>query len=146
MLELIDHLNKRRIIVMIIVVLLAIIAITVSYNFQITPSTYFGGKYNSIFIYSLIIYKIIELLILYYLLFHRHFSYLRNKTNHEDFLPKLRKHLKLLFFLVPQGNTIFGIIAYKLSGNVAYFLLFSCIALITLYLIKPNNLNVTAGE
>ena len=146
MIEFIDHLNKRRNVVMIIVVLLAIIAVTVSYNFQITPSTYFGGQYNNIFIYGLIVYKIIELLILYYLLFHRHFLYLRKNANYENFLPKIKKHSNLLFFLVPQGNTIFGIIAYKLSGNVVYFLIFTCIALVTLYLIKPNKLNVTAGE
>ncbi len=144
--ELIDHLNKRRIIIMLIVVLLAIIAVLVSYNFKISPSTYFGGKYNRLFIYGLIIYKIIELSILYYLLFHRHFLYLKKNTDYIDYLPKLRKHSKLLLFLVPQGNTIFGIIAYKLSGNVYYFLIFSSIALVTLYLIKPNTLNVTHGE
>lgn len=144
--ELIVYLNKRRILAMRIIVLFAIIAIVVSYNFNITPPVYFNGKYNSIILYFLVIYKIIELYILYYILFHRHFLYLRKNTNDEDFLLKLRKHTKLLFFLIPQGNIIFGIIAYKLSGSVTYFLLFSCIALLTLGLIKPNNLNVTRSE
>ena len=140
--ELIVHLNKRRTIVMRVIVLFAIVAIIVSYNFTITPTAYFGGKYNAYLIYGLIIYKIIELSILYYMLIHRHIAYVRNNVNHSERLVKLRKHSKLLFFLIPQGNTIFGIIAYKLSGNVYYFLLFSFIALVTLLLIKPNSLKL----
>lgn len=136
--ELIAYLIKRRIIMMSIVVLLAMIAIMVSYTIHFTPSSYFGGKYNQILIYSLIVYKLIELPILYYLLLHRHIVILRKHEQYHEYLPKLRKHAKLLFFLIPQGNTIFGIIAFKLSGNVLYFLLFSSIAIITLYLIKPN--------
>jgi hypothetical protein len=141
--ELVAYLIKRRIIMMSIVVLLAMIAITVSYTIHFTPSSYFGGKYNQILIYSLIVYKLIELPILYYLLLHRHLVILRNHEHYHEYLPKLRKHSKLLFFLIPQGNTVFGVIAYKLSGNVLYFLLFSCIALITLYIIKPNNIKFT---
>lgn len=141
--ELVAYLIKRRIIMMSIVVLLAMIAITVSYTIHFTPSSYFGGKYNQILIYSLIVYKLIELPILYYLLLHRHLVILRNHKHYHEYLPKLRKHSKLLFFLIPQGNTVFGVIAYKLSGNVLYFLLFSCIALITLYIIKPNNIKFT---
>lgn len=144
--ELVSYLIKRRSRMMGIVVLLAIVAIIVSYNIHITPSHYFGGKYNSYFIYALIVYKLIELPILYYFLLHRHLVALRKHANHSEYLPKLRKHSKLLFFLIPQGNTIFGIIAYKLSGDISYFLLFSCIALITLFIIKPNSLNVTLGE
>lgn len=144
--EVIVYLKKRRVIAMMAIVLFAIIAIVVSYNFKITPPLYFNGKYNLIILYSLIIYKIIELYILYYLLFYRHILYLRKNDNSLEYLTKLRKHAKLLFFLIPQGNTIFGIIAYKLSGNVTYFLFFSSIALITLGLIKPNNLNVTRSE
>ncbi len=140
--ELIVHLNKRRTIVMRVIVLLAVVAIIVSYNFTITPTAYFGGKYNAYLIYGLIIYKIIELSILYYMLLHRHIAYMRNNANHSERLVKLKKHSKLLFFLIPQGNTVFGIIAYKLSGNVYYFLLFSFIALVTLLLIKPNSLKL----
>lgn len=138
--ELIVHLNKRRAIVMRIIVLLAVVAIIISFNFKITPTAYFGGKYNDYLIYGLIIYKIIELSILYYMLLHRHIVYIRKNSDHSERLPKIKKHAKLLLFLIPQGNTIFGIIAYKLSGNVYYFLLFSFIALVTLLLIKPNRL------
>ena len=144
--ELVSYLIKRRIIMMSIVVVLAIVALIVSYTIPIAPSAYFGGKYNTALIYGLIGYKLIELSILYYLLLHRHLVALRTHQHCEEHLPKLRKHSKLLLFLIPQGNTIFGIIAYKLSGNVIYFLLFSCIALITLYLIKPNALKPTKSN
>lgn len=138
--ELVLHLSKRRLIMMIIVVALAVVAIIVSYNFQITPTAYYGGAYNRYFLVGLIIYKLIELPILYYLLLHRHVMYVRKHDIYDEKLQKIKKHTKLFFFLIPQGNTIFGIIAYKLSGEVIYFLLFSGIALLTLFLIKPNKL------
>lgn len=140
--ELVGFLIRRRIIMMGIVIFLAILAVTVSYFIHLSPSTYFGGKYNTALIYGLIVYKFIELPILYYLLLHRHLVILRNHVHYEEHLPKLRKHAKLLLFLIPQGNTVFGVIAYKLSGNVLYFLFFSLIAIITLYLIKPNKLKL----
>lgn len=138
MTEVVAYLHKRRMIMMGIVLLLAVIAVIASYNFKMAPSTYFGGKYNLLFIYGLIVYKLIELPILYYLLLHRNLVALKKNSNHQDYLAKLRKHAKLLLFLIPQGNTVFGIIAYKLSGSILYFLFFSFIALVTLYLIKPN--------
>ena len=138
--KLVLHLSKRRLIMMIIVVTLAVAAIIVSYNFHITQTAYYGGVYNRYFLVGLIIYKLVELPILYYLLFHRHIIYVRKHNSYGERLQKIQKHTKLFFFLIPQGNTIFGIIAYKLSGEVLYFLLFSGIALITLFLIKPNKL------
>jgi len=141
--ELVGYLIKRRIIMMGIVICLAILALCVSYFIHLTPSAYFGGKYNTALIYGLIAYKLIELPILYYLLLHRHLVILRNHAHYKEHLPKLRKHAKLLLFLIPQGNTVFGIISYKLSGNILYFLFFSCVALITLYLIKPNKITLT---
>ena len=141
--ELVGYLIKRRIIMMGIVVFLAMLAVSVSYFIHLTPSAYFGGKYNTVFIYGLIIYKLIELPVLYYLLLHRHLVKLRQYAHYEEHLPKVRKHAKLLLFLIPQGNTVFGIISYKLSGNILYFLFFSCVALITLYSIKPNKITLT---
>ena len=138
--DLVLHLSKRRAIMMGIVVLLAILAIIVSFNFKVTPTSYFGGSYNNYFLVGLIVYKLIELPILYYLLLHRHVVHIRKFDNYLERLPKIKKHTKLLLFLIPQGNTIFGIIAYKLSGNVMYFLLFSSIAIITLFLTKPDKL------
>jgi len=140
--ELVLLLEKRRIFTMVIVVVLAILAVLISLSFTITPTTYFEGQYNQAFIYGLIVYKLIELPILYYLLLFRHIKAIKSNVYSDVFLIKLKKHIKLLFFLIPQGNTIFGIIAFKLSGNVTYFLLFSAIALITIFLIKPNKLDV----
>jgi hypothetical protein len=138
--DLVLHLSKRRAIMMSIVVLLAILAIIVSFNFKITPTAYFGGSYNNYFLVGLVVYKLIELPLLYYLLLHRHVVYVKKYDNYLERLPKIKKHTKLLLFLIPQGNTIFGIIAYKLSGNVVFFLLFSSIAIITLFLTKPDKL------
>ncbi len=138
MTEVVAYLHKRRRVMMGAVVVLAVIALIVSYNFHISTLTYFGGKYNELFIYALVVYKLIELPILYYLLLHRHLRVLDKNIDNQEFISKLRKHAKLLLFLIPQGNTVFGIIAYKLSGNILYFLFFSSIALVTLLLIKPN--------
>ena len=125
---------------MLVILFLAIVSIIISYNFQFTPSSYFGGKYNNDFLIFLIIYKLIELPILYYLLMHRHIINLKKENYFEEKLEKIRKHTKLLLFLIPQGNTIFGFIAYKLTANIFYFLLFLLIAITTLYLVKPNKL------
>lgn len=138
--ELTNHLIKRRFMMMGVVSFLAVVAVVASYNFTITPTAYFGGKYNYDMLYFLVIYKLIELPTLYYLLFHRHVVYIRKAASYEDRFEKIKKHTKLLLFLIPQGNTIFGIIAFKLSGNILYFLLFSSIAFITLILVKPNKL------
>jgi hypothetical protein len=137
------YLRKRRILAVVAVIALAFVAIIVSWNFHISRATYLDGRYNTIFIYSLIVYKIFELLLLSYFLFYRHKRYLTSNDPSLVFLTTLKKHVKLLLFLIPQGNTIFGIIAYKLSGDVFYFLIFSGIALLTLFIINPNSLKVT---
>ena len=135
---LVSHLKKRRFIASGVVILLALIAFVVSFTFEIEKTSYFNGKYNEILLYGLVTYKLIELPIIYYFLFHRYL----NKSYDEEFFLKIKKHTKLLFFLIPQGNTIFGLIAYKLTGNIYYFLLFSLIAIITLILINPNRLKI----
>jgi len=123
-----------------IVVGLAIVSIVVSLNFHFQATSYFGGEYNFYFLLFLILYKIIELPIVYYFLFHRHIISMKKNAEYEKEYEKIKKHTKLLLFLIPQGNTVFGIIAYKISDNIYYFLLFSSIALITLFLVKPNKL------
>ena len=140
--EHINYLYKRRQIMMAVVIVLALIALIVSLNFSITPSNYFNGVYNYSFIGFLFVYKIIELTILYYLLLHRHAKYIKHNPLTDELLQKIKKHTKLLLFLIPQGNTVFGIISYKLSGDVKYFLFFSLIALITLILVNPNKLSL----
>ena len=90
--ELVTYLIKRRMIMMGIVVFMAILALVASYFIRLTPSSYFGGKYNTLFVYGLIVYKLIELLILYYLLLHRHLVILLNHTHYEENLPKHASH------------------------------------------------------
>lgn len=143
MIDLINLLRRRRIIAAAAVVLIAMIAIIIHMTIHITPLDYFDGQYNYQMIYGLLIYKIIELIVLYYILMYRHIVALQNDGYHHERLPKIQKHTKLLYFLIPQGNTVFGLIAYKLSGDVKFFLIFSLIALIALFIIKPNRLKVT---
>ena len=138
--NLVEQLLKRRTIMMGVVVVIGFVSILFSYYVTVVPSNYFGGQYNIQFVTFLIVYKFIELPILYYLLLHRHILYLRKHGKVEERYKKIHKHAKLLLFLIPQGNTIFGIIAYKLTGNVLLFLFFSSIALITLLLVKPHKL------
>ena len=138
--DLVDSLYKRRKIAIYIVILFVFLSFIVDYHFIIESPNYFDEKYNMYFVYGLIIYKLFELIILYYILLYRYLIKFKTKTyNNKDF-EKLKKHTKLLFFLIPQGNTIFGIIAYKLSGDVFYFLVFSFIALATLIFVKPEKL------
>ena len=144
--ELLVSLNKRRIIAIYIVILFASLALVFSYNFQITAPSYFDEKYNIIFANGLILYKLIELIIIYYLLFYRYLIRFKRNTYVKEHFVKLKKHTKLFFFLVPQGNTIFGIIAYKLSGSVLYFLIFSFIALVTLILVNPNTIQKNSNS
>jgi hypothetical protein len=137
---LVYSLNKRRIVTIYIVILFALISLIFNYNFNITTPIYFDGKYNMYIANGLIIYKFIELIIIYYFLLHRYLIRLKTIPYTLEDYPKLKKHTNLLLFLIPQGNTVFGIITFKLSGSVFYFLIFSFIALITLILVKPNTL------
>ncbi len=141
---LVPFLEKRKLFIIKLLLVFALIAIIVSFFFSPTPPKYFGGKYNMDFVYALIAYKIIELFVVYYILMHRHILFLRKYPTTLEFIEKLKKHTKLLLFLVIQGNTVFGIIAFKFSGSILYFLLFSCIALVALLLLDPKKLLITA--
>ena len=141
---LVPFLEKRKLFIIKLLLVFALTAIILSFFFSPTPPQYFGGKYNMDFVYALIAYKIIELFVVYYILMHRHILFLRKYPTTLEFIEKLKKHTKLLLFLVIQGNTVFGIIAFKFSGSVLYFLLFSCIALVTLLLLDPKKLLITA--
>lgn len=141
--ELIKQLERRRLIALFLVGIIGCIAIIFSWYVHIKPLQYFGGDYNNMIIYGLFFYKLIELLVLYYLLMYRHILFLLNKGFDTTEFPKIQKHTRLLYFLIPQGNTVFGMIAYKLSGEVKFFLFFSFIAVVALFIIKPNRLNVT---
>lgn len=138
--HLVTLLNKRRLYIFYIIVFFSSLSIIFHLNYEITTLDLFAMEYNIFFAYGLVLYKLIELPILYYILIHRHLLYIRkNKVNYEVFA-KLKKQSKVLFFLIIQGNTIFGLIAYKLTVNVFFFLFFMLVALVSLILIKPNRL------
>ena len=138
--DLVSSLEKRKFFILKLLALFAVLALIFNLFFTLTSPEYFDGKYNMYFVYALIIYKIIELFIIYYLLMHRHLVYLRKNELTNELKTKLTKHTKLLLFLIIQGNTVFGVIAFKLSANVLFFLLFSCIALVALILFQPKRL------
>lgn len=140
MINLVTHLNKRRKIIIFLIICFASLSILFHFTYTIVPLNYFDGKYNQLFIYGLITYKLIELPILYYILLHRHTLKLKNNDNYNTAFQRLTKQSKILFFLILQGNTIFGVISYKLSGDVLFFLLFMLIALLTTILVKPNRI------
>lgn len=146
MYELVEQLQKRRFKALMAVIAIALVATMVSYRVHISPLQYFGGIYNYPMIFGLIVYKFFELIILYYLLMYRYIIEMGNNSLEIQYLPKIQKHTRLLYFLIPQGNTVFGFIAYKLSGEIKYFLIFSAIALIALVIINPNRLIVTKKE
>ena len=133
-----------------IVIIIAIFILGTLFDYFVSfePSTYFSGKYNTLIIDFLILYKLVELPIVYYILMYRHIISLRKNqsiiSNFDDnnkFYSRLKKHTKLLYFLIPQGNVVFGIIAYKVSSEILYFYLFLSIALVSLIIIKPSSLN-----
>jgi hypothetical protein len=138
--ELVLNLSKRRKIIFYIIFLFSFLGILYHLNYTIAVPTYFEGKYNMAFAYGLIVYKLVELPTLYYILIHRHLLRVEENEFHASIFPKLKKQSKVLFFLIIQGNTIFGIISYKLSGEIIFFLLFMFIAFATTILIKPNKL------
>lgn len=139
--RLIESLEKRRKVAFIAVILLSLIALIINSTISVAPLNYFDGEYNLYGVYFLIIYKLIELPILYYLLMYRYIDKMYKFGEDSDFTKKVTKHTKLLLFLIPQGNVVFGIIAYKLSGDVMYFLTFSLIALITLSFLQIKKIN-----
>jgi len=139
--ELQANLFKRRKIGMIVILLLSIISVVVDSLYGVEPIIYFDAQYNMYGVYFLLLYKFIELAILYYILMHRYLQKNDFYVESSDLFAKATKHMKLLFFLIPQGNMVFGFIAFKLSGNVLYFLTFSAIGLVTLYFININKIN-----
>ncbi|MDF1874134.1 hypothetical protein JHD48_00140 [Sulfurimonas sp. SAG-AH-194-I05] len=144
--ELVQNLEKRRLIAASVICIFALLAFIVDSTFTITPLNYFEGKYNQHFIMALLIYKLIELPLLYLFLLKRSLNlYSLNKDN-DKYVTQLKKRSKILYFLIPQGNTIFGIIAYKLSGDIYCFFLFSCIALIALYSVNPKIINTNSNH
>lgn len=133
----IDTLSKRRKIMFYILMAVAIIGVSIDRFFDIPATSYFGEEYTMSIVYGLITYKIIELSILYFIFYHRHLVKLSSKSSSDEHISKFEKNAKRFFTLVPHGSVIFGIISYKLTVNIWFFLLFILIASTTLFLVKP---------
>ena len=63
---------------------------------------------------------------------------LSSNTDTDELLGKFEKNAKRFFTLVPHGSVIFGVISYKLTVNIWFFLLFILIATTALFLVKPQ--------
>ncbi len=137
----VESLSKRRKMMFIIVFIIACVGIIVDSVFEIEAVRYFDdAKTNLYLVYFLIGYKVIELNILYFFFYHRHMLKYYDEEHNEDLLKKFDKNAKRFFMLVPHGSVIFGIISYKLSAEIGFFLLFLSIASVALYLVKPKKI------
>lgn len=117
----------------------ALIALTVHSFFEIKPVSYFDEDTQMLMVYGLISYKIIELSLLYFIFYHRHMRKLSAETCRSELLITFEKNAKRFFMLVPHGSVIFGIISYKLTADIRFFLLFMLIAATTLLLVRPKH-------
>lgn len=134
----IKKLQSRRKTVFIILLAISFIAVGVEIFFDIKPLHYFEYEIQLLLVYTLISYKLIELVIIYFIFYHRHMIKCRNHNCSEALLSRFEKNGKRFFILVAQGNIVFGIIAYKLSGMIGYLFLFLFFALLTLSLVRPH--------
>ena len=137
----IDNLSKRRRIMFYILILVAVVGISIDRFFDIQATSYFAEEYNLYIVFGLIGYKVIELNILYLIFYHRHMKKLMLSEDTHEILSKFEKNAKRFFTLVPHGSVIFGIISYKLTVNIWFFLLFILIATSTLFLVKPAKIS-----
>ncbi len=124
-----------------ILLLIACIGMLVDYLFEIEPVGYFEDEaINLYLVYFLIGYKVIELNVLYFFFYHRHLLKYFDVEHDDELLKKFNKNAKRFFMLVPHGSVIFGIISYKLTAELGYFILFLFIASIALHLVKPKKI------
>lgn len=134
----ISNLEGRRKLMFYIVLGIAVIGISIDAIFEIEPVTSLESQTRLYMVYGLISYKLIELVALYFFFYHRHMVRYHAEEHDEGLLAKFDKNAKRFFALVPHGSVIFGIIAYKLTANLQFFLLFLTIAFTTLFLVKPK--------
>ncbi len=137
----VESLQKRRQLMFYIVFFIACLGVVVDSVFEIEAVSYFDdSKINLYLVYFLIGYKVIELYILYLFFYHRHMLKYYDEEHNDELLKKFDKNAKRFFMLVPHGSVIFGIISYKLTAQIGFFLLFLSIASIALYLVKPKKI------
>ncbi len=141
MLPVVSALRRQRRMMFYIIFALAIVGVMVDTIFTIEAISYFEDTQTNMYmVYFLIAYKLIELNVLYLFFYKRHLLKYYGADHTDELLHKFEKNAKRFFMLVPHGNVIFGIISYKLSANIGFFLLFMCIATVALYLVKPKKI------
>ena len=136
--NLIAALQKRRRLMFYILFAIAIVGIGVDRFFEISPADYYDPRLQRYFVYGLIAYKLAELGVLYFFFYHRNMLKCSLAEHDESLREKFEKNAKRFFMLVPHGSVIFGIISYKLTAELAYFLLFINIAFVALFLVRPQ--------
>ena len=141
MLLTVEALRKRRRMMFYIVFILSLVGILIDNIFTIEAISYFeDAQTNMYMVYFLIGYKLVELNVLYIFFYKRNLVKYYASEHTDDLVRKFEKNAKRFFMLVPHGNVIFGIISYKLTANIGFFLLFMSIATIALYLVKPKKI------
>ena len=135
-----QRLNKRRNIALMVLLIVALLSLVADRYFPFSPPSYIDAKYRMPLVYFLIAYKVIELGIFYIIFYKKHYLKTVAQAYHIASLEKFEKQAKKFFFLVPQGSIVFGILSYKLSGNVVYLWLFLIIAAIVLWMVNPKKL------
>jgi hypothetical protein len=131
---------KRRKIVTMVLVTVAVLAALVNYFFIVTPPGYIPPGWRMPLVYLLIGYKLIELTLFYLFLYKKPYLKVIDQAFHTQVLEDFEKRAKKFFFLVPQGSIVFGILSYKLSGNIYYLWLFLLIALVVVVKVDPEKL------
>ena len=134
----VKKLQTRRKMMFVIVFVVGMLAVIVDSLFDIQAVDYFELRTQTLIVYGLIFYKLIELFIIYFIFYKRHLNKYLHAQKDETLLSGFEKNAKRFFMLVPQGNIVFGIISYKFTGSVEYLYLFLSFALITLCLVDPK--------
>jgi len=135
-----DSLSKRRKIGFSVLIAVALLGYLINLYYPFSPPSYIAKQWRMPLVYFLLTYKVIELVIFYLLFYRKHYLKLLEETFHTHLLEKFEKNAKRFFFLVPQGSIVFGILSYKLSGDIRYLWVFLIIASITLLLVNPKKL------
>lgn len=139
---LIENLIKRRKIVLLILFLVAFASVLFDFFYSLTPPLYIEPKWRMTIVYILIIYKIVELFVVYIVFYKRHLSKILTPSHSVEDLKSFKKNSRRFFFLVPQGSIVFGILSYKLSANLIYLLFFLCMASVVVLMVNPKKLNI----
>lgn len=136
-----EGLLKRRKMMFPIVLVITAIALLVEVVFHIEVSSAVDASIQMYMVFGMIAYKIVELFAIYYYFYKRYWTKCLQSPDDSKALQKFDKNGKRFFMLVPHGNVIFGMITYKLSGEIGIFLLFMTFAVVTLLLVNPKNLS-----